>query len=186
MKHANISRVLGIVALGALAIGAGPTSVLAGGDSHDAPITRLLMPIMDSEKGMKLFVEKGCYSCHSVNGVGGHDAAALDAHEMDEFMNPFDLAAKMWRMAPIMIPAQESELGAQIEFTGEELADIIAFLHDDAQQHKFTENVLTPDQRAALHAHGGGESGDEAHENELGHTHGGSDGDGDADDHSDG
>ncbi len=140
MKHAMISRVLGAVALGVLATVTGPTPLMAG-DAQDqdaaTSTTRLLMPRLDSARGMELFVEKGCATCHSVNGVGGEDAAALDAHDMDRYMNPFDLAARMWSMATIMIPAQQDELGAQIEFTGDELGDIIAFLHDDAQQHQF-------------------------------------------------
>lgn len=170
-------------------------------DDHGAHVTRMLMPLMNSRRGMELFIEKGCYSCHSVNGVGGEDAAALDAHNMEPYMNPFDLAAKMWRMASIMIPAQEEALGAQIEFTGDELADIIAFLHDDEQQHQFTEDLLSPDQMAAINHDHGGMTGTEAHEEELGHahahgddghdeseestgqTHG--DGDGDEDDHQD-
>jgi len=152
--------------------------ILASGDhdeatepEHGAHVTRLLMPIMSSSRGMGLFIEKGCYSCHAVNGVGGHDAAALDAHSMEPYMNPFDIAAKMWTMASIMIPAQEEELGAQIEFTGDELADIIAFLHDDEQQHLFTEDLLSEEQMAAMHHEHGGASGDEAHGEELGHTH---------------
>lgn len=80
-------------------------------DDHGTHVTRLLMPIMSSSRGMTLFVEKGCVACHAVNGVGGHDAVALDAHDMDEFMNPFDLAAKMWMMAPYMIAAQEEAFG---------------------------------------------------------------------------
>ena len=140
-------------------------------DEHGATVTRLLMPIMSSSRGMDLFVDKGCVACHAVNGVGGHDASSLDAHDMDEFMNPFDLAAKMWAMAPYMIEAQEQALGEQILFTGEELADIIAFLHDDAQQHEFTEDNLT---KAALEMmdHGHGEvSAVEEHEEEIGHGH---------------
>ena len=139
MKHAMISRVLGAAALGVLATTTVPAPATAG-ETQDqaAAATRLLMPSLDSARGMELFVQKGCATCHSVNGVGGEDAAALDAHDMDRFMNPFDLAARMWSMATIMIPAQQDELGAQIEFTGDELGDIIAFLHDDAQQHQFT------------------------------------------------
>lgn len=161
-----------IIGLGTLALGAMTAAATANeGESHGAHVTRLLMPIMSSSRGMELFVEKGCYTCHSVNGVGGEDAAALDAHDMDEFMNPFDLAAKMWTMASIMIPAQQEALGAQIQFTGDELADIIAFLHDDDQQHKFTEASLSAEQMAAIHHEHGGMTGDKAHAEELGHAH---------------
>ena len=138
--------------------------------NHGANVTRLLMPIMSSSRGMELFVSTGCVACHSVNGVGGHDATSLDAHDMDEYMNPFDLAAKMWQMAPMMIAAQEEAFGEQIYFSGDELADIIAFLHDDSQQHKFSENDLTP---AALkmmdHGHGV-QTAVEQHVEETGHV----------------
>jgi cytochrome c peroxidase len=56
---------------------------------------RLVMPIMNAERGKKLFVDKGCVACHAINGVGGHDAPPMDAHEMGGLMSPFDFAAKM-------------------------------------------------------------------------------------------
>jgi len=57
---------------------------------------------------------------------------------MDLPMNPFEFAARMWRGAPAMVAAQEDELGGQIEFTGQELADIIAFVHDSEEQKAFS------------------------------------------------
>jgi len=87
-----------------------------------------------------------------VNGFGGQDAAALDAHEMDPNMGIFDLTAKMWTMAPVMIPAQEDELGGQIEFTGEELGNLVAFLHDDAEQHELTMESLSPEMQKKVKA----------------------------------
>jgi hypothetical protein len=138
---------------------------------HGAHVTRLVMPIMSSSRGMDLFVSKGCVACHAVNGIGGHDAASLDAHDMDEYMNPFDLAARMWAMAPYMIESQQEALGEQILFTGEELADIIAFLHDDRQQHEFTEAVLTPDAVRMMNHEHSAVSGPEEHHEEIGHGH---------------
>ncbi len=140
---------------------------------------RLMMPDMDPARGRKLFAGKGCVACHSINGVGGHDATELDAHTMDPVMNSFDFAAKMWRMAPAMIASQEEALGEQIFFTGEELANIIAFVHDDEAQHTFSEADIPPRvQRMMHHTHGslmGGSlmgGGAEAHGEELGHDHG--------------
>jgi len=125
------------------------------GDEHKSDITRLLMSVVSSARGMELFVEKGCVACHAVSGVGGHDAAALDAHDLDEFVNPFDLVAKMWMMAPSMIAAQEEAFGGQILFTGNELSDIIAFLQDDVQQQQFTEHNLTEEAIVMMdHEHG--------------------------------
>jgi len=102
----------------------------------------LFMPKMDPEAGRKLFASKGCVVCHSINGVGGEDAPALDASTMDMPMSPFEFEAKMWRGAPAMIEAQEDELGAQIEFTGQELANIIAFVHDAEAQATFSEDDI--------------------------------------------
>ncbi len=48
----------------------------------------LMMPNMDPALGRKLFASKGCVAGHAINGVGGHDATALDAHTMDAMMNP--------------------------------------------------------------------------------------------------
>jgi len=109
---------------------------------HEGVDVELEIPEMNAERGRELFAVKGCAACHSVNNVGGVDASPLDAHNMDDVMNPFELAAKMWAMAPYMIAAQEEELGAQILFSGQELADIVAFLHNDTEQHKFTDEYL--------------------------------------------
>lgn len=130
------------------------------------------MPSMNPSRGRKLFVDKGCVACHAINGVGGHDASNLDAHTMRPMMNPFEFAAKMWAMAPAMIAAQEEALGAQILFTGDELADIVAFVHNDEAQHSFAEDDLTPEARNMMdHEHGAAGGGVGAHAEELGHGH---------------
>ncbi len=136
----------------AMATFGAPGAAVAQNDSAttDIPPTRLLMPMLNSGRGRELFVSKGCVACHSVNGLGGEDASPLDAHEMEPFMGLFDLTAKMWTMAPVMIPAQEDELGEQIQLTGDELANIIAFLHDDAEQKNLNLASLSETQRAML------------------------------------
>ena len=103
----------------------------------------LVTPTIGGERGKEVFVSKGCIACHA-NGVGGHDAPKLDARTMQGLMNPFDFAARMWNHAPGMLMAQEDALGEQITLTGQELADLIAFVHDERVQHTFTEADLTP------------------------------------------
>lgn len=144
-----------------------PNAMMGGADHM--PMTGMMrMPEMNAERGMVLFAEKGCVACHSINGVGGHDATPLDAHSMERMMNPFEFAAKMWRVAPYMIEAQEEAFGEQILFTGDELADIIAFVHDDAQQHIFDDAMLSPRVRRMMdHSHGG--AAPAAHAGEIGH-----------------
>ncbi len=139
---------------------------------HSAPSVQLLMPMMNPARGRKLYAVKGCVSCHSINGVGGEDAPNLDAHSMQPYMNPFDFAARMWRGAAAMIMLQEDAMGGQIEFSGKELADIIAFVHDEEEQHKFSEADIPPEIMAMMdHVHGEPGSGAAAHAEELGHKH---------------
>jgi len=130
---------------------------------------RLVMPLMSPERGKKIFVSKGCVACHAINGVGGHDAPAMDAHTLKGLMNPFDFAAKMWNHAPAMIAAQEGAFGEQIYFTGEELADMIAFIHDDEAQHGFSEKDMTAKSRKMMEHEHGGAPAVEKHAPEIGH-----------------
>ena len=104
----------------------------------------ILFPVMDPARGRALFVEKGCIVCHSVNGVGGEVAPALDAAGRAPFANPFDFAASMWRGAEAMIELQKRSLGYQIEITGGELADIIGFVHDGEEQRRLTPEDVPP------------------------------------------
>ncbi len=134
-------------------------------------VARLVFPIMNPERGKKLFVTKGCVACHAVNGIGGHDAPNMDAHARMEMVNPFDFAARMWNHAPAMIASQEGAFGEQIYFTGQELADIIAFVHDEESQHTFTEEVLTPRARKMMDHDHGAAPATKAHAKELGHDH---------------
>ena len=84
---------------------------------------------------------------------------------MKSVMNPFEFVAKMWTMAPAMVAAQEEALGEQITFTGAEIAHIVAFVHDDAQQHQFKESMIPPKiMKAMKHSHA-----KPAHKKEVGH-----------------
>ncbi len=139
--------------------------------SNDGPKVRLVMPIMNPEWGKKLFVDKGCIACHAINGVGGHDAPPMDDHVKREYMNPFEFAARMWNHAPGMIAAQEGAFGEQIFFTGEELANITAFVHDDEAQHSFSESDLTAKSRKMMQHEHGGQPAPTAHAEEIGHKH---------------
>ncbi len=99
----------------------------------------LAIPHMDPMNGKKLFASKGCVVCHQVHGIGGTDSPSLDITKMDPVMSPFDFFAKMWRGASAMIGMQNKELGYQVKFTGQELADIVAFLHNRDAEQTFTE-----------------------------------------------
>lgn len=107
------------------------------------------MPPMDSERGRQLFLEKGCVACHSVNGIGGDLGPALDAKDMPQPMNAFEFAARMWRGARSMTELQEDLLGDVISLDGQDLADLVAFAHDEHEQEEVTEDQI-PDRFRAL------------------------------------
>lgn len=111
----------------------------------------LFLPQMDAAEGRALFGAKGCAVCHSVNGIGGLDAPPLDAEFMDLPMNPFEFSARMWRGAEAMVALQREELGAPIELTGEELANIIAFVHDADEQKLFSEADIPEELDEMMH-----------------------------------
>lgn len=135
-----------------LPVEAQESSGMMGGDSMRQMMgAGLILPKMDAAKGRELFASKGCVVCHSVNAVGGEDAPMLDAEFMDLPMNPFEFAARMWRGAPAMVAAQEDELSGQIEFTGEELANIIAFVHDTDEQRRFSEKDIPEEIEEMMH-----------------------------------
>jgi cytochrome c len=103
----------------------------------------LILPPMNPTHGKELYASKGCVVCHAINGVGGTDAPDISAKSMAPEMNPFDFVAKMWNHAQGMVAMQEDELGGQITFeNGQEIADIIAFLHDAAVQKTFGEDDI--------------------------------------------
>jgi mono/diheme cytochrome c family protein len=93
----------------------------------------------DAARGRELFASKGCVVCHAINEVGGTGAPPLDAEAMPGEVDALDFVARMWRGAEVMIFMQQQELGVQTDFTGEELADIIAFIHDPKERRKFSE-----------------------------------------------
>lgn len=98
----------------------------------------LVVPPMDSERGALAFMEKGCVVCHSVNGVGGEVGPSFDAADMPNPMNAFEFAARMWRGAPAMAQMQQDLFGEQVNLNGQELADIVAFVHDEHVQSRVT------------------------------------------------
>lgn len=105
----------------------------------------LLLPTMDSARGRRLFVNRGCIVCHEVNRVGGGIGPSLDASTTLPYVSPFEFAARMWRGAGAMIELQEQKFGYVIELSGQDLADITAFAHDRAEQSKLSERDIPPE-----------------------------------------
>lgn len=97
----------------------------------------VILPMVDAERGRRLFVTKGCVLCHAVNGAGGAAAPALDASGSSEQLDLMGFVVRMWNGAQAMIELQAFELGYQIELTGEEIGDLAAFAASPEAQRRF-------------------------------------------------
>lgn len=104
----------------------------------------------DSAIGHDLFVRKGCVICHSVNGVGGKAAPALDAEIGSEPIDPLEFAARMWWGAPAMIELQSVELGYTIHLTADDITHLAAFAGDAVEQKKLSIDQVPEAMRDAL------------------------------------
>lgn len=102
----------------------------------------LVVPPMDAARGRELFVDTGCVVCHSVNNVGGDIGPSLNATDMPSPMNAFEFAARMWRGAGAMTSMQQDMFGEAISLTGQDLADLVAFAHNEDEQRKLTETQI--------------------------------------------
>ena len=142
----------GLAGIGAVSVTAQETPQVSEPLSRSGFVLEngLTIPAFDPVRGRTLFASKGCVVCHNINGIGGEDAPDISASHMERPMNAFDFAARMWRGAPAMIAMQEDELGEQIELNGDELAAIIAFVHDEKEQAKFSEADIPDNIKAIL------------------------------------
>ncbi len=79
------------------------------------------------DRGQKLFTDKQCVRCHSVNGVGG--AVGPELGRAHHHVSLTRVAALMWNHGPRMWSAM-SERGVQVpRLSGQEMADIVAYLY---------------------------------------------------------
>jgi cytochrome c2 len=127
--------------LSSIAVGIISAVLLAGAGNGmaQAAQARLAMAGADAARGRALFVRKGCIACHAINEIGGTTGPPLDVWSAPGEVDPLDFVARMWRSAEAMVFMQQSLFGEQLAFTGEELADIIAFAHDPKEQRRFSE-----------------------------------------------
>jgi hypothetical protein len=114
------------------------SAALAGeGSAVEAPKT-LVLPLVSIERGRRLFVNKGCVICHSINGIGGQAAAALDAAPGQTSIDILDFVARLLLGASAMLDLQATELGYQIGLIPQEIGDLAAFVYDPEAQGEFS------------------------------------------------
>jgi cytochrome c2 len=80
----------------------------------------------DASRGEQLVRDRGCTSCHKLNGAGGNRASDLATRRSRNF-TPADLAGVLWSHAPsAWVPAGAQSQGASALSAGE-AADLFAF-----------------------------------------------------------
>jgi mono/diheme cytochrome c family protein len=140
----GLSSTIAVGLLGALLLAAGCYGAV------QAQGTQPVMAGADAARGRALFVRKGCIACHAVNEIGGTTGPPLEVESAPDEIDPLDFVARMWRGAEPMVMMQQSLFGEQLDFTGEELADIIAFAHDPEEQRRFSEADVPPAMRRLI------------------------------------
>ena len=87
----------------------------------------------DPVRGAKLWNDKGCSDCHSLNGVGGTDAPPLDSMRGHlSAREVADMSGQIWDHLPQMLHHFKEEGLAVPTFAPGEMADLIAFIHGGA------------------------------------------------------
>ena len=136
-QNASLISGLAVYMIGALLSAAIAEEVESEPDRVTEPTT-IVLPMVDAERGRRLFVTKGCVLCHAVNGAGGIAAPALDAEGGGAQLDLMKFVVRMWNGAQAMIELQALELGYQIDLAGEEIGDLAAFASSPEAQRGFS------------------------------------------------
>jgi len=86
----------------------------------------------DPVRGATFFESMGCSMCHSFAGKGGTDAAPLDY--MRGHLSAREVAnmsGNIWNHLPAMLPRFKEEGIPFPTFTGDQMADLVAYLHSE-------------------------------------------------------
>lgn len=104
--------------------------VLIEGGSSSPPGTLQADEIGNVKDGRELFVSQGCAMCHSFEGQGGSDAPSLDSMKGELTAGEIaNMSGLIWNHVPMMKEAFAEEHIPFPEFTGNQMASLIAYLH---------------------------------------------------------
>ena len=84
----------------------------------------------NAERGRQLLADRGCLSCHAVAGRGGRTGP--DLRRWASYRNPVSWIQAMWNHAPAMQLLMEQRGLRWPEFTGSDVADLIAYVRTQA------------------------------------------------------
>jgi mono/diheme cytochrome c family protein len=98
-----------------------------------------LDPSGDAAAGARLFRQKGCQTCHSLGGRGGHVGPALDRYS--RYASPLYLTAALWQRGRAMAEAMREKRVARPTFEGNDIPDLLAYIRSMGAG---TERVYVP------------------------------------------
>lgn len=130
--------------------------LVEGGESESSGAVLEADAIGNPEEGRELFVSQGCAMCHTYEGRGGTDAPDLEF--MKGELTATDIAnmsGVIWDHVPTMKAAFAEEGIPFPEFTGNQMADLVAYLHGGGPPPDVEPGATDEDE------HSGGEPGDE-------------------------
>lgn len=81
----------------------------------------------EAEAGRRLFAEKRCLECHGFPGRGGGVGPDLADRARGRSLTQF--ATAMWNKQPAMLAAMEARGMSPARLTGDEMADVVAYLY---------------------------------------------------------
>lgn len=99
--------------------------VVTGG-AIGASAQPLFNPAQDPAAGARLFNDKGCVTCHAINGKGG--TVGPDLARVTRPRTFYDLAAGLWNHAPAMAARMRERGIPRPSLTPQESADLAAYL----------------------------------------------------------
>lgn len=89
--------------------------------------SQIYMSPGNPQRGEQVFKEKGCPDCHSINGNRKQIGPNLQKLEWDDSVT--EIAGLMWNHGAVMREYMKNQKFQWPEFTGKEMADLIAFIY---------------------------------------------------------